>query len=193
MMRIALLALALACAPAAAQPASSDYVDDSGYRPRRPMLGERFPDLAYTDAKGGRRSVAGLAGKVALLHFWGSWCGPCRRELPDLQRLHDSLKDRRDIVFVLLQVREPFAASQRWAATQRLRLPLYDSGAQNDMDGTLRLADGTTTRDRDIAPSFPTTYIVDRRGSIIFSHVGPVADWSQYRRFLLDAAQRSGR
>lgn len=155
--------------------------------------GERFFDLAFSDAEGRKLSVAALAGKVAVLHFWGSWCGPCRREMPDLQKLFESLRGRRDIVFVLLQVREKFADSHRWVEEQKLRLPLHDSGASGEADPLLRLAGGGSLRDRDIAASFPTTTVIDKRGIVVFSHVGPVADWSQYRDFLLDAAARSGR
>lgn len=156
-------------------------------------IGERFPDLAFAAADGRRLSIAGLAGRVAVLHFWGSWCGPCRREMPELQKLHDSLKGRPDIAFILLQVREKFAVAKLWADAQGIRLPLHDSGAIGDTDARLRLADGTTLGDRAIAASFPTTYVIDKRGIVVFAHVGPVHDWSQYRDFLLDAAKRSGR
>lgn len=158
---------------------------------RRP--GERFPDLAFTAADGRQLSVASLAGRVAVLHFWGSWCAPCRREMPDLQRLYDGMKSRRDVAFVLLQVREKFAVSRQWATAQGLHLPLHDSGAGGEDDARLRTADGASIGDREIAGSFPTTYVIDKRGLVLFSHVGPIADWNQYRAFLLDAAARSGR
>jgi thiol-disulfide isomerase/thioredoxin len=155
-------------------------------------LGERFPDLAFAAPDGRKLAVSALRGKVAVLHFWGSWCGPCRREMPDLQLLYEGLKGRSDIAFALLQVREDFGASRRWAEAQKLRLPLYDSGAAAT-DPTLRTSDGARIGDREIAFSFPTTYVLDKRGIVVFSHVGPVPDWSEYRDFLLDAARRSGR
>lgn len=154
--------------------------------------GERFPDLAFATADGRKLAVSGLQGKVLVLHFWGSWCGPCRREMPDLQKLYGSLKSRGDVAFVLMQVREDFATSQRWAVAQKLRLPFYDSGASSG-DPNLRTSDGARIGDREIAMSFPTTYVLDKRGIVVFSHVGPIPDWSEYRDFLLDAAKRSGR
>jgi thiol-disulfide isomerase/thioredoxin len=155
--------------------------------------GERFPDLAFTDGTGRKLAVSQWHGKVLLLHFWGSWCGPCRREMPDLQKLHESLKHHADVAFVLMQVREKFEVSRQWVSAQGLRLPFYDSGASGEGDAYLHTANGAQIRDRDIAMSFPTTYVLDKRGIVVFSHVGPVADWSEYRDFLLDAAQRSGR
>jgi hypothetical protein len=113
--------------------------------------------------------------------------------MPDMQRLYESLKGRPDVAFTLLQVREKFAVSKHWADAQGIRLPLYDSGSTGETDAIIRLADGTTMGDRVIAASFPTTYVIDKRGVVVFSHTGPVPAWGEYRDFLLDAAKRSGR
>lgn len=155
--------------------------------------GERFPDLVFFDAGGRRQTVAGLRGKVTLLHFWGSWCGPCRREMPELEKLRDSLRGVGDIGFTLLQVREKFATATQWAAAQKINLPLCDSGSTGESDAALQLAGGGKVGDREIAKVFPTTYVLDKHGVVVFTHVGPVRDWSQYREFLIDAARRSGR
>lgn len=154
--------------------------------------GQRFPDLAFIDAKGRRLAISSLKGKVAIVHFWGTWCPPCRREMPELQRLRAALADRRDIAFVLLQAREKFGVARAWAAKQGIRLPLFDSGAAGDEDAQFRLASGAAVSDRDIASRFPTTYVLDKHGLVLFSHVGPVSDWRQYEAFLRDAAERSG-
>lgn len=155
--------------------------------------GERFPDLAFADPAGRPQTLASLKGKVVVLHFWASWCTPCRREMPDMQKLRERLRDRRDIVFVLLQAREPIADARRWAQAQGIGLPLSDSLAAGPEDTAFRLADGRRLADRSIAPGFPATYVIDKRGIVVFAQVGEVHGWSQYRDFLLDAARRSGR
>lgn len=156
-------------------------------------LGQRFHDIAYRNAQGASLKLASLRGKVVLVHFWGSWCPPCRQEMPELEKLYKALAERRDIVFLFLQVREPFATARRWAGDQRLELPLADSGSGGESDALLHLAGGGTIPDREIARSFPTTYVLDKHGLVIFSHVGPVHDWRQYAPFLRDAANRSGK
>lgn len=156
-------------------------------------LGGRFPDLAYATPKGERRTLASTRGKVAVVHFWGSWCGPCRQEMPVLQTLHGRLADRRDVEFVLLQVRERSDVSRAWAAAQGIALPMFDSGSTGSGDTKLRLAGGGTLADRTIATIFPTTYVLDKRGIVIFTHVGPVRDWTEYEGFVRDAARSSGR
>jgi thiol-disulfide isomerase/thioredoxin len=155
--------------------------------------GERFPNLLLKDGRGRPVTLAAFAGKVVFLHFWGTWCPPCRREFPEIARLQADVARRADVAFVLVQVREDFATAREWLKRQGLSLPLYDSGVHNDMDAELHLADGSVIADRKLATRFPTTYVLDKRGIVVFSHVGPVADWQQYGVFLRDAADRSGR
>ena len=51
--------------------------------------GFRAPDFAVTDARGETVTMADFAGKVVLLNVWATWCGPCREEMPSMQRLYD--------------------------------------------------------------------------------------------------------
>lgn len=154
--------------------------------------GERPYDLAFRNAAGKPMVLSDLRGKVVVLHFWGSWCTPCRKEMPELQQLHRSLGKSSGILMVLLQVQEGSDVSRDWARQQHLDLPLFDSGANMGAD-TLTLANGKKIHDRDIAPAFPTTYILDKHGIVVFSSIGPVSRWSQYLPLLRDAAERSGK
>lgn len=153
--------------------------------------GERFPDIAFRDPSGKPLNLSSLRGRIVVLHFWGSWCGPCRREMPDLQALAESFKANRDVAFVLLQVREPYAKARDWARAQGIRLPLHDSGSAGESDDKFMLAGGGQLKDRAVAAHFPTTYVLDRHGLVLFSHVGPVPAWREYAPFLRDAAARS--
>lgn len=150
--------------------------------------GQRMHDLVFTDARGRAGKLSALRGKVVVLHFWGAWCPPCRSEMPELQKLNRKMAHRKDIAFVILQGREKIEVSRQWAQRQGITLPLADSGSSGDGDAVFRLADGGTIRDREIASRFPMTYVLDRRGLVVFSHAGPIPDWSQYEPFLSDAA-----
>lgn len=155
--------------------------------------GQRMHDLAFTDAQGRPTRLSSLHGKVVVLHLWGAWCPPCRREMPDLQKLRQAIAQRPGIVFVILQAREKFEVSKQWAEKQGISLPLADSGSTGEDDATFRLAGGGRIKDREIANRFPTTYVLDPNGVVVFSHVGPIPDWSQYEPFLRDVADHSGR
>ena len=154
--------------------------------------GQRFYDLAIKNPAGKPLKLSALRGKVVLLHFWGTWCSPCRQEMPELQKLNQELGQSRDIQLVLLQMREDGDTARMWAENQRFSLPLYDSGMDVGAD-TLNLADGKKIRDRELAMVFPTTYVLDKQGVVVFSHTGPVHGWPQYLPFLRDAAAPSGK
>lgn len=155
--------------------------------------GQRMYDLAFVSAQGKATHLSSLRGKVVVLHFWGAWCPPCRREMPDLQKLQQAMVQRLDVAFVMLQAREKFVVSKQWADKQKITLPLADSGSMGDEDATFRLADGGRIKDRELANRFPTTYVLDQNGLVLFSHVGPIHDWSQYEDFLRDVVAHPGR
>lgn len=155
--------------------------------------GERFFDLAIRSPSGKAMKLSDLRGKVLLVHFWGTWCPPCRNEIPELQKLHQALGGTPDIQLVLLQMREDYGTASLWMDAQGFKLPLFDSGVLDAGSDALTLANGKRIRDRELARVFPTTYVLDKHGMVVFSHVGPVSGWLQYLPFLRDAAARSGK
>ncbi len=158
--------------------------EDAARAPVGTGKGMRFPDLALNAPTGGPVTLSDFKGKVVFLHFWGSWCPPCQAEFPELQHLHDAFSDSPEMAFVFVQTREPIAKSRRWAKRNGLTLPLFDSGVKNRRETALGLADGTTIEDRRLAPVFPSTYVLDRNGVVVFAHTGPAADWPGYEPLL---------
>jgi len=148
--------------------------------------GERVPDLTCKDQKGRTTRLSDLRGRLVVLHLWGSWCGPCRRELPGLMKLRDRLRNESRVVFLFVQVREDVKHSRAWLKTQKLNLPVCDSGAMDEHDDVLHLADGSVLRDRAFASAFPSTLVLDRRGVVLFNRAGPAPDWIEYLPFILD-------
>jgi peroxiredoxin len=155
--------------------------------------GDRFYNLSFRNASGKLIKLSNLKGKVVLLHFWGSWCPSCLREMPELQQLYRALGSSSDIQMVLLQVREKFATGRQWAQQKNLDLPLHDSGVSGTALDLMSTAEGKPIHDRDIATAFPTTYVIDKHGIVVFSHVGAVSGWLQYLQLLRDVAERSGK
>ncbi len=154
-------------------------------------VGQRFYDLAFKDEKGRRKTISDLRGKVVFVHFWGSWCPACMIEFPSLVRLQKQINQElgKQVELVILQAREPFSESIHWAKKNGFEnVRLYDSGAKSLSDTDMQLADGSRIPDREIAKTFPTSFVLDKNGVVVFYHRGPVNNWLEYVEFFRDAA-----
>ncbi|MGH9318148.1 MAG: TlpA family protein disulfide reductase [Thermoanaerobaculia bacterium] len=60
-----------------------------------------FPDIELAEAEGSAVRLSQLKGNVIFLNFWATWCGPCRMELPIVQRLYDRYSDRNFVVLAV--------------------------------------------------------------------------------------------
>ena len=159
-------------------------------------VGQRLYDLSFKTNKGKPRSLSKLKGKLVFVHFWGSWCPPCMREFPSLLQLQQQLNTQLPgkVEMVLLQMREPYNVAREWAKQNDFSsLPLYDSGALSDETTTLSLKGGAKIADRRLAKAFPSSYVLDKNGIVIFSHYGPITNWQDYLPFFSHAAAASSK
>ena len=160
------------------------------------LLGQKFYDVRFIGPDKKQKSISDFKGKVTFVHFWGCWCPSCRFEFSTLTDLYQILNDTMgdDVEFVVLQVRESIETAREWAEKHGFTtLPLSDSGIQGEDDLELKLRDGSGIKDRKLARVFPASYVLDRNGVVVFSHMGSIDNWTEYISFFKDVVERSGK
>jgi len=84
----------------------------------------RLAELGLRDQGGRLWRLRDLDGKVALVNVWATWCEPCKKELPFVQKLHDSLEGRSDTMVISLNVDEDPALARQYAVEHHLTFPV---------------------------------------------------------------------
>lgn len=84
-----------------------------------PAVGEMAPDFTATDLSGAERSLSEFVGQPVWLFFWGSWCPPCRSEMPDLQVAYDELQHE-GVVVLAVSLDEPASEAARFSNLNQL-------------------------------------------------------------------------
>lgn len=105
---------------------------------------------------------AALAGRLVLMHFWATWCTPCRKELPALQALAHALDSAR-VAVVLVAIDD--------ADTSREAIVDYARGL--GLDAPLYLARDSRISDRFWSWGVPVSYLIDARGHFVGRMLGP--------------------
>jgi len=130
-----------------------------------------LPGLTLADLDGRALDPASWKGKVLLVNFWATWCGPCREEMPAMQALGRELADRGLVVLAVNYEESP----------DRVRRFLRDAGLSLPV---LLDAEGAVARQYRVT-ALPASFFVDRRGTLVGSVLG-IRDWrgSAARRYV---------
>ncbi|MEU9145472.1 TlpA disulfide reductase family protein [Streptomyces sp. NPDC048349] len=148
-------------ADTAVRSAAAATVVDPGSRPAAPLL-------AGEDLDGRPVSLAEFRGQVVVLNVWGSWCGPCRAEADDLERLSRRTRDE-GVRFLGINTRD----RDRGAARAFVRAHGLGFPSLHDPAGELLLRFPPAVLN---PQAIPSTLVVDRRGRIAVSIGGAVTD-----------------
>jgi len=122
------------------------------------LVGSQAPDFTLDDTNGKAVSLHDLRGKVVLLDFWASWCGPCRELTPYIQYIHEQMGDK-GVVVLGLNDGEDLDTVNQFMKEESITFPEL-LGCEPDVAMSYFL-DG-----------FPTTVVIDRQGKIVYYEDG---------------------
>lgn len=122
-------------------------------------LGQRFPELVFTDREGHGTRLSDLRGQAVVLHFWASWCGPCQFEMPEVERLDKATRTERGLRFAFIRAPGSYDRDPTWAVQIAPDVHLTEA--------TLTLANGQRVTDPDfLVKVYPSTYVIDKHGIV---------------------------
>jgi len=134
------------------------------------QVGKPAPAFSLKDKDGKTFSLETLKGKVIVLNFWATWCPPCRVEIPAFNNAYEKYVAKGvEIVGVSLD-QKGWDAIRPFLEKHKINYPVVLGGAE------IARAYGNIR-------SIPTTFIIDRKGKVVDSHVGAMTEDALVKSF----------
>jgi peroxiredoxin len=120
----------------------------------RPRTVKQAPDFVLKDIYGKSINLAQFKGKPVLLNFWATWCGPCKEELPSMQRLHQASKNNGGFQIIAVSIdRFNMEKVNQYAKELSLTFPIL-------------IDPDRKTRKAYFIRGLPTSYLIDSEGKL---------------------------
>src|SRR5262245_32829091 len=165
--------------------------EPAGNGRRHPAVGKKFIQVSLQPLTGGGAAIseADLAGKVTAINFWATWCKPCKIEFPELVRLEEDFRSRRDFEFLSVSCSGPGDLEESRNSTDRfLRQLRADFRTLHDPGDQTQIA---LARAADLEGfAYPTTVVIARHGLIRGLWIGYAPGDERRVRAAIEAALR---
>lgn len=165
---LALMAAILAALFVLGKLAPESAADAQDRKLRTALADIKVPPIEGKTPDGKTFRLADYKGKVVLLNFWATWCGPCRMEIPDLIALQEKYGPQGFVVVGLADEKDPDQDSAlkqigAFATEAKLNYPvlLLPEGVRNEFGGVAGL---------------PTSFLIDRNGKVVYGMEGIPSD-----------------
>jgi cytochrome c biogenesis protein CcmG/thiol:disulfide interchange protein DsbE len=111
------------------------------------------PDFTLETMEGNTFTLSDQRGKVVVLNFWATWCGPCRKEIPDFMELHKEMKNNGVLFAGISLDKEGWEKVRPYANEMGINYPIMvDDGSVSRQYGPIR--------------AIPTTFIINKKGKV---------------------------
>ena len=128
-----------------------------------PRVGALAPDFELSDVRSNKPlKLSSLRGKPVLVNFWGTWCPPCREEMPALEKIYEKVKGQVEFLGVSMGPRD-----EPMGVNQFVKLNNYTWTFIHDTDSSVSINYQVT--------GIPSTFFIDKNGVIRSIHVGGAA------------------
>ena len=136
------------------------------------------PEFKLAQLDGNPVSLSGLRGRVVILEFWATWCGPCRFSLPSLNTIYKRYRDQ-GVTVLLINQGEPIDRVRRWVG-RRFEAPIL----LDQEHGIAQLY---------MISGIPQLFVIDQSGRIVYVHSGYQGGLERSLSLILDRMLDYGR
>jgi len=134
-----------------------------------------LPDFELTDLKGRNWKLADLKGKVAFINLWATWCGPCRMELPYVQKLSEQMKNNKDVLVLTLNIDEELGLVEPFMKENKYTFPVILGQTYAEGLGVY---------------SIPRNWVVSVDGKVLFEGIGFGNDGNEWMKKAMATIQK---
>jgi peroxiredoxin len=123
-------------------------------------VSDKAPDFSFATENGQAKKLSDLKGKVVWINFFATWCGPCRQELPHLQKeVYDKLKNNKNFELIILGREHKWEEINKFTSENKFDMPFYPDIERKVFSLYAK-------------QNIPRNFIIDKEGKVAVSSTG---------------------